>query len=71
MIVTGAPAFKILSREQKRKITAFPKIEYNTLYGWIYGHNVQIRNKKGKITQIRQYASDFYGQKQLVRKAFS
>lgn len=66
--ITGAAALKILAREQKRKITIFPDIKNNSLYGWIYGHNVQIKNKKGEITQIRQYASDFKGNKFLTKK---
>lgn len=64
----GIEAVKVLYREKKRKIVCLPKIEYNNLYGWIYGVNTEIRNKKGETTQIRQYSSDFYGNKKLAKQ---
>ena len=37
-------------------------------YGWRYGINTSsVNNKTGKVT-IRQYASDFYGNKEIVKK---
>ena len=66
----GIEAIKTIYREKKRKVAAFPNIKTNCLYGWVYGVNVEIKNKKGKTTQIRQYASDFKGKKALV-KSFS
>ena len=44
------------------------KVDTNSLYGWIYGVNTEIRNKSGKVTQIRQYASDYYGNKNIQKK---
>ena len=64
----GIEAVKTIYRERKRAIQIFPDIKINSLYGWVYGHNVQIKNKKGEITQIRQYASDFKGNKFLTKK---
>ena len=66
--LTGIEAVKTIYREKKRKLTVIPDIKTNNLYGWIYGHNVQIRNKKGDVVQIRQYASDFKGNKALTKK---
>ena len=66
--LNGIEAVKTLYREKKRIVSVFPDIKDNGLYGWIYGHNVQIKNKKGIVTQIRQYASDFKGNKSLVKK---
>lgn len=64
-------AVKTIYREKKRIIQQLPNIKANSLYGWIYGHNVQIRNKKGEVVQIRQYASDFGGNKSLVKRIIS
>ena len=64
----GIEAVKTIYREKKRKVTVVPNIKTNCLYGWVYGINTQIKNKKGVITQVRQYASDFKGNKKLVKK---
>ncbi len=66
----GIEAVKTIYREKKRVIKVLPKIDYSYLKGWIYGHNVEIKNKKGKITQVRQYASDFRKNKILVKKIY-
>lgn len=65
--ISGRAAEKILTREYKRAVTIFPNIKYDSLYGWIYGHNVQIKNKKGQVVRLRQYASDFKGNRKLVK----
>jgi len=67
-LYTGIEAVKTIYREKKRKVTVIPNIKANCLYGWVYGVNTQIKNKKGVITQVRQYASDFKGNKKLVKK---
>ena len=64
----GINAVKTIYRERKRIVQMFPDIKLNSLYGWVYGHNVQIKNKKGEVTQIRQYGSDFRGNRELVKK---
>ncbi|MCD7739900.1 MAG: hypothetical protein LUH11_00920 [Candidatus Gastranaerophilales bacterium] len=63
----GKQALDTLKRERKRIVEQFPHIQSDVFKGWVYGHNVQIKNKKGKVTQIRQYASDFYGNKTKVK----
>ena len=63
----GIEAVKTIYREKKRKITTIPNLKTNCLHGWVYGVNTQIKNKKGKITQIRQYASDFKGNRTLIK----
>lgn len=67
-LYTGIEAVKTIYREKKRKLAVVPDIKMNNLYGWIYGHNVQIKNKKGEVVQIRQYASDFKGNRVLTKK---
>lgn len=69
--INGIEAIKTIYREKKRRITTLANIEYNNLYGWIYGVNVEIKNKKGEVKQVRQYSSDFYGNKKLSKKLFS
>ena len=64
----GFQALKTFHRERKRIIEQLPDIKANALWGWIYGHNIQIKNKKGEVTQIRQYASDFKQKRSLVKK---
>lgn len=63
----GLEAIKTIYREKKRKVATIPNIKTNCLYGFVYGVNIAIKNKKGEITQIRQYASDFKGNKSLVK----
>ena len=64
----GIEAVKAIYRERKRTVQVLPDIKLDTLCGWVYGHNVQIKNKKGEVTQIRQYASDFSGRKELRKR---
>ena len=59
---------KLIALEQKRFLCKYYKLDVNSLFGWIYGVNVGIKNKKGDVTQIRQYASNFNGNKKLVKK---
>ncbi|MCD8378379.1 MAG: hypothetical protein LUB59_06290 [Candidatus Gastranaerophilales bacterium] len=54
--LSGDDAFKILMNERKRIIGVIPQMFANNISGWVYGHNVEIKNKKGKVTKIRQYA---------------
>lgn len=67
-LYNGIEAVKIIYREKKKKLAVFPNIKTNCLYGWVYGVNVEIKNKNGCTTQIRQYAKNFDGIKQLVKK---
>lgn len=64
----GIEAVKTLYREKKRTVITYPKVVQDNLFGWIYGVNIQIKNKKGEIVQTRQYSSDFYGNKRILNK---
>ena len=65
---TGNTAVKVIKRESKRFLSKYYKLETTQLYGWIYGVNTEIRNKQGEVTQVRQYSSDFTGNKTLSKK---
>lgn len=58
----------VLLREKNRLLYRYYDIENDSLFGWIYGVNIEIKNKKGKTTQIRQYSSDFNGNKVIQKK---
>lgn len=63
---SGDEATKVIKREHGRiKNKSFNRKNYKD---WIYGINTQIKNKDGVVTQIRQYASDFKGDKCLIKK---
>lgn len=66
--IRGKHAVNTLCREEKRVITKFPDIKADCLYGWVYGVNKEIKNKNGKVTKVRQYASDFLGNKKLRKE---
>lgn len=68
--IRGIEAVKTIYRENKRKLQVFPEIKTDNLFGWIYGLNIEIKNKKGEITQIRQYSSDFNNNKELIRQYY-
>lgn len=59
---------KVIYREKKRLIKEEISSDLNTVNGWLYGTNVEIKNRKGKVVQIRQYSTTFGGDKQLVKK---
>ena len=65
-LYNGIEAVKVIYREKKRKVVAFMDIKSETLYGWIYGVNKQIKSNKHTI--IRQYACDFSGVKKLRKE---
>lgn len=59
---------KILLNEKNRLVCRYYDVKSSSLYGWIYGVNIEIKNKQGKVTQIRQYSADFNGNKEIQRK---
>jgi len=65
--LTKIEAVKALYREKKRIKKVFKGVKSTFLYDWIYGQNVEIKNKHGKVIQIRQYSSNFKGQRIPVR----
>ena len=52
----GESAKRIIKIEKKR--TKIKSNIENKFYGFVYGVNKEIKNRKGEVTQIRQYASD-------------
>ncbi len=67
----GYSAIKVINRERKRIVQSLPHFKSNNLPGWIYGKNVQVKNKKGKITKICQYAADFDTNKSRLVKTIT
>lgn len=67
--VQGSKALNILNKEiiKKRIIDVVSSISFHNLSGWLFGKNIQIRNKKGEIVEIRQYSSDFNGNTKLEK----
>ncbi len=63
---TGQEALKILEREKIRLLYTSEdiKIKKGKPYGWVYGDNREIHNKKGEVIEIRRYRCDYYGQKE-------
>lgn len=43
------------------------RIEKGRPYGWVYGENKEIKNRKGEVIAIRQKAVDYFGQKEIVK----
>lgn len=63
-------AVKVIKREKKRLKNKV--IETDTrYYKWIYGKNVEIKNKNGKVVQIRQYACDYRTNKRKLIKTIN
>lgn len=67
-VYTGIEAVKTIYREKKRKVMTFPNIKSSALFGFVYGTNTEIKNKKGEVTQIRQYSTDFKTAKKTLTK---
>lgn len=64
---SGVEAVKTIYRERKRKLSVILNVHSKSLNGWVYGKNIEIKNKKGEVIKIRQYASDFQGNQALVK----
>lgn len=43
------------------------RTKYKAPFGFKYGKNVEIK-RNGKVVGVKQYACDFYGNKELVKK---
>ena len=57
--IKGLAAIKTIYRERKRLKLKFANINNTNMFGYVYGENKEIRNKKNEVTQIRQYRCDF------------
>lgn len=65
----GIEAVKTLYREKRRIISKIPKIKSTQVQEWVYGTNVQIKNKNGEIIKIKQYSTDYKtGKKVLIKE---
>ena len=63
----GPEAIRVVKREKKR--TKAKKTNGNKFQGFVYGINVEIKNKKGEITKVRQYAADYSTNKRNLVKS--
>ena len=63
-------AVKVIKREKKRIKNKV--VEADTkFFKWVYGKNVEIKNKNGKTVQIRQYACDYRTNKRKLIKTIN
>lgn len=68
---SGLRAEKIIQNEKKRVLYTRQELIYSKKgkpFGWTYGDNREVRNKKGEIVAIRQYRSDNFGNSELVKE---
>lgn len=56
--ITGLAAIKTIYREKKRLRIKLTKVKSSDLFGFVYGVNKEIKNKKNEVTQVRQYRCD-------------
>lgn len=63
---SGKKAEDIIERERSRLLYTSDdiRIKKGKPYGWVYGDNKEIHNKKGEIIEIRSYRCDYFGQKE-------
>ncbi len=62
----GQKALNTIKREEIRKLYTSEdiKITKGKPCGWVFGENIEIKNKKG--ISIKQKRCDFYGQKETI-----
>ena len=65
---SGKYALNTLEREKVRLLyTSYDIIvERGKPYGWTYGENKEIHNRKGEVIRTEISRCDFYGQKELL-----
>ncbi len=63
----GFKAQKIIKKEKKNVLFITYGQAQKIKDTWTYGVNREIKNRKGEIVEIRQYASNFHGQKELIK----
>ena len=65
----GQKANDIIERERIRILFTSDdiKVQKGKPYGWIYGENKEIHNRKGQVVAIKVKACDFYGQKETIK----
>lgn len=69
--LSGTQAARVARIEKKRiDFTLSDLRNSRKSKSWIFGVNVEIRNKSKDVTQIRQYAADWHNKKKLVKKIY-
>lgn len=66
----GSKAERIIHIERNRILYTRQEVllsKKGKPYGWVYGENLEIRDKKGKVTAIKQQACDYFGQKEVIK----
>ena len=58
----------LLDKEKNNILYKNSSITRKRNLGWVFGINKEIKDKQGNITQIRQYACSFYGQKEKIKE---
>ena len=67
-MLNNIEAVKALYREKRRIKACIPFIQSKTVQNWIYGTNVEIKNKKGQVIKIKQYSTDYKSGKRKLEK---
>lgn len=68
---TGDKAEKIIHKERSRILYTRLEMIFSRKgkpFGWTYGDNREVRNKKGEVIAIKQFRSDDYGNSELVKE---
>ena len=63
----GERALTIIKKEKKNVLFIIYGQAQKIKDDWTFGINKEIKNRKGEIMEIRQYASNFNGQKELIK----
>lgn len=65
----GQQAKDVIEREKIRILFTSDdiKVQKGKPFGWIYGENKEIHNKKGQVIAIKQKACDYFGQKETIK----
>ena len=63
----GERALTIIKKEKKNVLFIIYGQAQKIKDDWTFGINKEIKNRKGEIIEIRQYTSNFHGQKELIK----
>lgn len=65
----SSKAEKIIQNERTRVLYTRQELLFSRKgkpFGWTYGENKEVKNRKGEIVSIKQLRCDYYGQKELI-----